>query len=130
MARYCKSCGSTQIPLFIAFIAVFLERSVFLSFCIAQTYIIGASVARPPLGVERQLFYIFIYIYLFIFLYIYIVSRASWIPGSFEKAWLLCCNAEGVAQCCMCMRCRPLPDTYFVYSSTICRSPLSSAARR
>ena len=43
MARYCKSCGSiseTQIPLFIAFIAVFLERSVFLSFYIAQTYII------------------------------------------------------------------------------------------
>ena len=42
MARYCKSCGSiskTQIPLFIAFIAVFLERSAFLSFCIAQTYI-------------------------------------------------------------------------------------------
>ena len=42
MARYCKSCGSiskTQIPLFIAFNAVFLERSVFLSFCIAQTYI-------------------------------------------------------------------------------------------
>ena len=49
MARYCKSCGSiskTQIPLFIAFNAVFLERSVFLSFCIAQTYI-----------------YIYIYIY-------------------------------------------------------------------
>ena len=43
MARYCKSCGSiseTQIPLFIAFNVVFLERSVFLSFCIAQTYII------------------------------------------------------------------------------------------
>ena len=42
MARYCKSCGSiskTQIPLFIAFNAVFLERSVFLSFYIAQTYI-------------------------------------------------------------------------------------------
>ena len=32
MARYCKSCGSiskTQIPLFITFNAVFLERSVF-----------------------------------------------------------------------------------------------------
>ena len=27
MARYCKSCGKTQIPLFIAFIAAFLERS-------------------------------------------------------------------------------------------------------
>ena len=42
---------------------------------------IGASVARPPLGVERQLFYIFIYlfIYLFIYIYIYMVSRASWI---------------------------------------------------
>ena len=41
MARYCKSCGSiseTQIPLFIAFNAVFLERSVFLSFCIAYNY--------------------------------------------------------------------------------------------
>ena len=40
-------------------------------------------------------------IYLYIYLFIYLVSRASWIPGSFEKAWLLCCNAEGVAQCCM-----------------------------
>ena len=30
MARYCKSCGSTQIPLFIAFIAVFFGKiSVF-----------------------------------------------------------------------------------------------------
>ena len=42
MARYCKSCGSeskAQIPLFIVFIAAFIERSVFLSFYIAQTYI-------------------------------------------------------------------------------------------
>ena len=43
MARYCKSCGSVskaQIPLFIDFIAAFIEKSVFLSFYIAQTYII------------------------------------------------------------------------------------------
>ena len=43
MARYCKSCGSVskaQIPLFIVFIAAFIEKSVFLSFYIAQTYII------------------------------------------------------------------------------------------
>ena len=42
MDRYCKSCGSVskaQIPLFIVFIAAFIERSVFLSFYIAQTYI-------------------------------------------------------------------------------------------
>ena len=42
MARYCKSCGSVskaQIPLFIVFIAAFIEKSVFLSFYIAQTYI-------------------------------------------------------------------------------------------
>ena len=41
MARYCKSCGSVskvQIPLFIVFIAAFIEKSVFLSFYIAQTY--------------------------------------------------------------------------------------------
>ena len=40
MTRYCKSCGSiskTQISLFITFIAAFFERSVFLSFYIAQT---------------------------------------------------------------------------------------------
>ena len=42
MVRYCKSCGSVskaQIPLFIVFIAAFIEKSVFLSFYIAQTYI-------------------------------------------------------------------------------------------
>ena len=41
MVRYCKSCGSVskaQIPLFIVFIAAFIEKSVFLSFYIAQTY--------------------------------------------------------------------------------------------
>ena len=51
MARYCKSCGSiseTQIPLFIAFIAVFLERSAFLSFCIAQTCIIIYNYTDRP----------------------------------------------------------------------------------
>ena len=82
--------------------------------------IIGASVARPPLGVGCQLFYIN-YI-------IIMVSWASWIPGypsrrrgssaAMKRVWLS-------AACCW--RCRPLPTSY---SSTICRSPLSSAARR
>ena len=85
--------------------------------------LIGASVASTPLEADGNFsiylysylfIYIFIYIILFIYIFIYMVSRASWIPGSFEKAWLLGCNEEGVAQCCMCMRCRPLPDTYFV----------------
>ena len=66
--------------------------------------IIGASVARPPLGVERQLFYIFIYyfIYLFIYiLYIYILWCCGH-PGYRDiLALLASCNEEGVAQCCM-----------------------------
>ena len=75
--------------------------------------IIGASVARPPLGVERQLFYIFICIYN---IYIYIWCRGH--PGYQDPSRRRGCSAAMKrvwrAQGCISMRCRPLPDTYFV----------------
>ena len=39
------------------------------AFPISLRSFIGASVARPPLGVELQLFYIFIYLFIYIYLY-------------------------------------------------------------
>ena len=66
--------------------------------CPQHIYIIGASVARPPLGVGRQLFYIFIYIFIYLFIYLYIwcrghpgyqdPSRRRGCSAAMKRAWL------------------------------------------
>ena len=61
--------------------------------------LIGASVARPPLGVGRQLFYIFIYnIYLYIYIYIYIFIYIYGVAGILDTRIL----REGVAALLQC----------------------------
>ena len=58
----------------------------------------------------------FLYIYIFIYLFIWCRGHPGYQDPSRRRGCSAsaACNAEGVAQCCMCMRCRPLPDTYFV----------------